>query len=48
MLRPPSESSSHTGLEAARFQPVIDATAKYGVIGKSFPAREIFSAAALR
>ncbi|HXF33771.1 MAG TPA: ABC transporter substrate-binding protein [Candidatus Acidoferrales bacterium] len=35
-------------LEAARFQPVIDATAKYGVIGKSFPAREIFSGAALR
>jgi ABC-type nitrate/sulfonate/bicarbonate transport system substrate-binding protein len=35
-------------LDAALLQPVIDATAKYDVIPKPFPAREIISPAALR
>jgi hypothetical protein len=34
-------------LDASLFQPVIDATAKYGVIPKPFPAVEIFNPAAL-
>jgi NitT/TauT family transport system substrate-binding protein len=35
-------------LDPALLQPVIDATAKYGVISKSFPASEIIDANALR
>jgi NitT/TauT family transport system substrate-binding protein len=35
-------------LDAGLLQPVIDATAKYDVIAKPFPAREIISAEALR
>lgn len=35
-------------LDPSLLQPVIDATAKYDVIPKPFPAREIISAAALR
>lgn len=35
-------------LSPALLQPVIDASAKYDVIPKAFPAREIISAAALR
>jgi hypothetical protein len=35
-------------LEANLLQPVIDATARYEVIPKAFPAQEIISSAALR
>ena len=35
-------------LEPALLQPVIDATAKYGVIPKSFPASEIIDPNAMK
>jgi len=35
-------------LEPGLLQPVIDATAKYGVIPKAFPASEVIDSAALR
>jgi hypothetical protein len=35
-------------LDPALLQPVIDATAKYGVVAKAFPAAEIIDADALR